>query len=338
MGKIKVALNGFGSMGHCLVRALYSEKYRQQFELVAINELINPESIARQLQHDAIRGDVPHPISLQNNRVQIGSSVIELFACADPKQLNWRRLEVDIVIDCSSVFCRREHAQWHINGGARRVLYAHSADSDVDATVVFGINQHMLTSRDRIVSSGSCISNAMIPVIDVLDRAFGVKCGSITTIRSTDFESSEGNEVLGHGFQLSQAAGVSVIPVKSGLSREIERVLPKFKSKFEAIELRSPAQNVITLDLCVTVCKKVTVSDVNQAIQAATQGTLQGILNYTEKPLVSIDLNHNSYSCIVTGSQTHVSDKTLVKVLSWCGNEWGFANRILDTAQYMANL
>lgn len=337
MKKVRIAINGFGRIGRSVLRALYESGRNLQIELVAINELADPKAIAHLLKYDSSHGRFQFTVSVVGNGLQIEDNQIELMAESDPRKINWGSRQVDLVLDCTGVFHSREHAGWYLKHGAKKVLFSHPADSDVDATVIYGVNHHQLSADDCIVSNGSCTTNCIVPVIETLDRTFGVKCGSITTIHSS-MNDQQVIDAFHHDFHLSRAAGTSIIPVKTGLARGIVRILPKFMGKFEAIAVRVPTQNVTAMDLSVTLCKKVTVSDVNQAMLGATKGTLEGILDYTEEPLVSVDFNHNSHSSIVDGTQTRVSGADLVKVLAWCDNEWGFANRMLDTAQYMAHL
>ena len=220
------------------------------------------------------------------------------------------------------------------DAGAKKVLFSHPADPCVDQTIVYGVNDEYLSSHDKVVSNGSCTTNCIVPVIKVLDEAFGVECGTITTIHSA-MNDQQVIDAYHSDLRRTRAAGQSIIPVDTKLAKGVERILPKFAGKFEAIAVRVPTHNVTAMDLSVTLCKKVTVSDINQAIQQAVCGKLSGILGYTEEPLVSIDFNHDSRSSIIDGSQTRVSGQHLVKVLAWCDNEWGFANRMLDTAELM---
>jgi len=227
----------------------------------------------------------------------------------------------------------------HIRQGAKKVLFSHPASHDIDATIIYGVNHQLLTNDSRIVSNGSCTTNCIVPVIKVLDDAFGIESGTITTIHSS-MHDQQVIDTYHPDLRRSRAASQSIIPVDTKLAVGIERILPKFKGRFEAIAVRVPTLNVTAMDLSITVNQDVSINDINQAIKviqakALTENGLQGVLSYTEEPLVSADFNHDPHSCIVDGNQTRVSHKRLVKMLVWCDNEWGFANRMLDTTEKM---
>ncbi|WP_163134849.1 erythrose-4-phosphate dehydrogenase [Agarivorans sp. Alg241-V36] len=333
---IRVAINGFGRIGRSVVRALFESHRQHQIKIVAINELASPEAMAHLLKYDSTHGTFAEDVLLQGETLSVEGQVIQLLHQSEPSSLPWQELAVDIVMECTGRFSSVADAQMHIDAGAKKVLFSHPADPCVDQTVVYGVNDQLLSSSDKVVSNGSCTTNCIVPVIQVLDEAFGVECGTITTIHSA-MNDQQVIDAYHTDLRRTRAAGQSIIPVDTKLAKGVERILPKFAGKFEAIAVRVPTQNVTAMDLSVTLCKKVTVSDINQAIQAATCGKLSGILSYTEEPLVSIDFNHDSHSSIIDGSQTRVSGEHLVKVLAWCDNEWGFANRMLDTAELMSN-
>jgi len=339
MPPIRIALNGFGRIGRSVLRALY-ESGRDDIRIVAVNEPATAEAIAHLLQYDSSHGRFGEPVELVaaafsgEKQLRVGDDLIELTHERDPQQLPWRRLEVDVVLDCTGRFRSREDAGMHLAAGAGKVLFSHPADPDVDATVIYGVNHHTLRSSHRIVSNGSCTTNCIVPVIDELDRLFGVACGTITTIHSA-MNDQQVIDAYSGDLRLTRAASQSIIPVDTRLAKGISRILPHFDGKFEAIAVRVPTINVTAMDLSVTVKKKVTVSDINQALQRAACGKLAGIMGYVDAPLVSVDFNHDSHSCIIDSSQTRVSDTRLVKILVWCDNEWGFANRMLDTTAAM---
>ena len=246
----------------------------------------------------------------------------------------WRELDIDVVLECTGVFHSREHAQWHLTAGAKKVLFSHPADADIDATIIYGINHDSLTAAMNIVSAGSCTTNCIVPVIQVLDQHFGVESGTITTIHAS-MHDQQVIDAYHPDLRRTRAASQSIIPVDTKLALGIERILPKFAGRFEAIAVRVPTVNVTAMDLSVSLLRDVSINDVNKVLAQARYGELDGILDYTEEPLVSVDFNHDAHSCIVDGSQTRVSHKRLVKCLVWCDNEWGFANRMLDTARAM---
>ncbi|PCK29810.1 erythrose-4-phosphate dehydrogenase [Pseudoalteromonas piscicida] len=331
---IKLAINGFGRIGRNIVRALYESGRHQQIKIVAINELADPKGIAHLLKYDTSHGRFAFPVSLTESFLEVGEDKIQLFSEPDPSHLPWRALDVDVVLDCTGVYHSRQHALAHIQAGAKKVLFSHPADADVDATVIFGINDEVLQPEHTIVSNGSCTTNCIVPVIKVLDDKFGIESGAITTIHAS-MHDQQVIDAYHSDLRRTRAASQSIIPVDTKLARGIERILPKFQGRFEAIAVRVPTINVTAMDLSVTLNENVTIDAVNSVLQQAAGGRLEGVLSYTEEPLVSVDFNHDSHSCIIDGTQTRVSHKRLVKLLVWCDNEWGFANRMLDTACVM---
>ena len=333
---IKIAINGFGRIGRSVVRALYESDRTNEFTLVAINELAEPEGIAHLLKYDTAHGRFACHISQDNNTLVINNDRIALTHADTINQLPWESHQVDIVLDCTGKYGTQADGQAHIKQGAKQVLFSHPGTNDVDSTIIFGVNHTALTKHDRVVSNGSCTTNCIVPVINVIDDAFGVNSGTITTIHSS-MHDQQVIDAYHKDLRLARAASQSIIPVDTKLAAGIERILPKFKGRFEAIAVRVPTVNVTAMDLSLTVDKDVTIDDINQAIRLASQKNtaLFKVLAYTEEPLVSVDFNHDSHSCIVDGNQTRVSHKRLVKMLVWCDNEWGFANRMLDTAQVM---
>jgi len=330
---IKIAINGFGRIGRSVVRALYESGKTDTFKLVAINDLAPASGIAHLLKYDSTHGRFGFPVELDNNNLIINQDKIALSHFDDLAQLPWDRHQVDIVLDCTGKFGSKADGLVHIKQGAKKVLFSHPASHDVDATIIYGINHQQLHSDDRIVSNGSCTTNCIVPVIKVLDDAFGIESGTITTIHSS-MHDQQVIDAYHPDLRRSRAASQSIIPVDTKLALGIERILPQFKGRFEAIAVRVPTTNVTAMDLSVTVNQDVTITEINQAISKADE-SLKGILSYTEDPLVSADFNHDPHSCIVDGNQTRVSHKRLVKMLVWCDNEWGFANRMLDTAEKM---
>ena len=272
--------------------------------------------------------------AIRSNR---GFDSIRILHLSDAKLLPWKDLNVDIVLDCTGKFGSQADGQLHIQAGAKRVLFSHPGANDVDNTVIYGVNHETLTAEHHVVSNGSCTTNCIIPVIKALDDSFGIESGTITTIHSS-MNDQQVIDAYHSDLRRSRAASQSIIPVDTKLHLGIARIYPKFADKFEAISVRVPTINVTAMDLSVTVHKNVKVDDVNQSIVEASRCTLDGILDYTEAPLVSIDFNHDPHSAIVDGSQTRVSNHRLVKMLIWCDNEWGFANRMLDTTSVMGSM
>ena len=333
---LRIAINGFGRIGRNVVRALYETGRNRHVQVVAINELAESEGIAHLLKYDTSHGRFAFSVQLQQDTLTVAGDEIQLLHQAQINSLPWQQLDIDLVLECSGVYNDRSAGQAHLDQGAKKVLFSQPCGPDLDATVIYGINDHQLQADDLIVSSGSCTTNCVVPVIQVLDDAFNVLSGTITTIHSS-MHDQQVIDAYHPDLRRTRAASQSIIPVDTKLAIGIERILPKFAGKFEAIAVRVPTINVTAMDLSVTLEKHVCIDEVNQALKQAREGRLEGILGYTEEPLVSVDFNHDPHSCIVDGSQTRVSHKQLVKTLIWCDNEWGFANRMIDTALAMFN-
>ncbi len=331
---LRVAINGFGRIGRNILRALYESGRNRLIEVVAINDVAKPEGIAHLLKYDTAHGRFAFDVHLENGGLKVAGDDIRLLAQPDIDLLPWRELGIDLVLECTGIFDDRASGQAHLDAGARRVLFSSPGTPDLDNTVIFGSNEETLTADQRLVSNGSCTTNCIVPVIQALDDAFGVLSGTITTIHSS-MHDQQVIDAFHDDLRRTRAASQSIIPVDTRLARGIERILPKFAGKFEAIAVRVPTINVTAMDLSVTVHDEVTIEQVNAALAAGRHGRLAGILDYTEEPLVSVDFNHDPHSCIVDGTQTRVSHRHLVKTLVWCDNEWGFANRMIDTALAM---
>lgn len=338
MAKLKVAINGYGRIGRSVLRAFYERNYSEDIEIVAINELADPDAMVHLTKYDSTHGRFILPVSLEksanHHEMCISDDRIPLFHESNPSDLPWQALDVDIVLECSGVFSSRDDAKLHLDAGAKKVLFSQPAANDVDKTVIFGINEHLLTHDDVIVSNGSCTTNCVVPVIDALDKHFTLKGGTITTIHSS-MNDQQVIDAYHDDLRRTRAASQSIIPVDTKLAVGVERILPNLKGKMEAISVRVPTINVTAMDLSVTVDKRVDIESVNEMLKAEANNGLGQVLDYTEVPLVSCDFNHDPHSSIVDGTQTRVSDGHLVKLLLWCDNEWGFANRMLDTSLAM---
>ena len=336
---LKVAINGFGRIGRSVLRALYESDKHHQINVVAVNELAEPEAMVHLLQYDSSHGRFKNPVSHDQEHFFIAhengrQDQIRILHQPDLKLLPWHDLDVDIVLDCTGKFGSRADGLAHIASGAKKVLFSHPASKDIDCTVIYGVNHQDLTPQHRIVSNGSCTTNCIVPIIKILDDEFGIESGTITTIHSA-MNDQQVIDAYHPDLRRTRAASQSIIPVDTKLHLGIGRIFPKFSDKFEAISVRVPTINVTAMDLSVTVKTNVKVNDVNQSLKNTSRCTLSGIVDYTEAPLVSIDFNHDPHSAIVDGSQTRVSNQHLIKLLVWCDNEWGFANRMLDTALAM---
>lgn len=346
---LKIAINGFGRIGRSVLRAIYENEKYQEISVVAINELAQPEAMAHLLQYDTSHGRFDKIVTHDQQHLYIHHTIchrgiapesgtpfdtIQLLHLNEIERLPWRDLEVDIVLDCTGQFGTQADGQAHIAAGAKQVLFSHPGANDLDNTIIYGVNHDSLTAQQHIVSAGSCTTNCIVPVIQVLDQNFGIESGTITTIHSA-MNDQPVIDAYHTDLRRTRAASQSIIPVDTKLHKGIERIFPQFSNKFEAISVRVPTVNVTAMDLSVTLQSHVTVDMVNQAMVQAAQGKLSNIVDYTEHPLVSIDFNHDPHSAIVDGTQTRVSNGRLVKMLVWCDNEWGFSNRMLDVALAM---
>jgi D-erythrose 4-phosphate dehydrogenase len=331
MNNIRLAINGFGRIGRSVLRALYERHLQDQISIVAINEPAAAEALAYLTRYDSTHGRFPGSVELQGNTLMVNGDSIVLTAHESLDALDWRQYNVDIVLECSGQFSSRALAEKHLAAGAKRVLFSQPADGDIDAAIVCGVNEHLLQAEHTIASCASCTTNAIVPVIKILDETFGVHNGVITTIHSAMNDQPVLDAYHHTDLRKTRAALHSLIPVDTKLARGIERILPHLQGRFEAQALRVPTQNVSAIDLSVLLEKPVDAASINAALQDAAQHSLRGILAYTEEPLASCDFNHDAHSGIVDASQTRVSGQ-LVKVLVWFDNEWAYANRMLDVA------
>lgn len=347
---IRIAINGFGRIGRNVLRALYELHDREDIQVIAINELAKPEGIAHLLKYDTAHGRFRFPVSLSQvaspshfptefldfPQLNVAEDSIVLLSEEKIDNLPWKALDIDVVLDCTGIYGSLAEGEKHRAAGAKKVLFSQPGSNDLDATVIYGVNHHEITDEMNVVSNGSCTTNCIVPVIAALDAAFGIESGTITTIHAS-MHDQQVIDAYHKDLRRTRAASQSIIPVDTALARGVERILPKFAGRFEAIAVRVPTINVTAMDLSVTLHSEVDIETVNNILQEAGQGALEGILGYTEEPLVSVDFNHDPHSAIVDGTQTRVSHKRLVKTLVWCDNEWGFANRMLDTAKALMN-
>jgi D-erythrose 4-phosphate dehydrogenase len=338
---INIAINGYGRIGRCVLRALYESQQhatdKHQINIVAINELADCLTIAHLTKYDSTHGKFPGDVSLTDDTLHINGSTIRILHQENVALLPWKKLEVDIVLECTGAFSDRLTAEQHLAAGAKRVLFSQPAENDVDATIVFGINESILKAEDRIISNASCTTNCIVPVIDTLHRAFGIENGVITTIHSAMNDQPIIDAYHHTDLRKTRSASQSIIPVDTGLAKGIERILPALKGRFQAQAMRVPTVNVSAIDLSVVVTQNVTVAQVNSALTEAASH-IPHILGYTEEPLASCDFNHDPRSGIIDASQTRVAGNNLVKVLTWFDNEWGFANRMLDVVGKLGKL
>ncbi|MFY0682769.1 MAG: type I glyceraldehyde-3-phosphate dehydrogenase [Thalassovita sp.] len=330
----KLAINGFGRIGRCVFRALI-ESGRTDVEIVAINDLGPVATNAHLLKFDSVHGRLNAEISVEDDALIVNGKRIRVTAERDPANLPWA--DVDVALECTGIFTKREKAALHLENGSKKVLISAPGDG-ADRTVVYGVNDNELTADDVVVSNASCTTNCLSPVAKVLDDAFGIETGYMTTIHAYTGDQPT-LDTLHKDLYRGRAAAVSMIPTSTGAARAVGLVLPQLKGKLDGSAIRVPTPNVSVVDLSFMPGKETSVDEVNAVIKAASEdGPLKGILGYSELPLVSIDFNHDERSSIFASEQTKVTAGGMVRVLSWYDNEWGFSNRMLDTAKVMAAL
>ena len=335
---MRLAINGYGRIGRSVLRALYESGAREQMQIVAINEPADTKTIAHLTRYDSTHGRFNGTVEDSKDLLSINGDDIHITHNSALNQLPWGELSVDVVLECSGTFTDRGTAEQHLTSGAKRVLFSQPADPRVDATIVYGINQEILTGNETIISSAACSTNCVVPVIKVLNDSFGIDGGVITTIHSAMNDQPVIDAYHHTDLRKTRAAMQSIIPVDTGLALGIDRLLPELSGRFQAQAMRVPTVNVSAIDLSVMLNSNVDTAAVNAALAAASAGYLNGILGYTDEPLASCDFNHDPRSGIVDASQTRVSREKLVKVLVWFDNEWGYANRMLDTLLYWCGL
>jgi len=332
---VKVAINGFGRIGRLVLRALV-ESGRTDIQVVGINDLGPVKSNAHLLKHDTVHGTLAQAVTTGDDWMDVGRGKIKVTAERDPAKLPWKELGVDIVMECTGIFTKREQAAKHIEAGGRKVLVSAPADG-VDLTVVYGVNHDKLKPEHTIVSNASCTTNCLAPVAFVMHEAFGIEKGYMTTIHSYTGDQST-VDTLHKDLRRARAAACNMIPTSTGAAKAVGLVMPDLKGKLDGTAIRVPTPNVSMIDFKFIAKRNTTVDEVNKAVLAASQGRLKGILETTAEELVSSDFNHNPASSTFDLTQTQVIEGNLVRVLSWYDNEWGFSNRMSDTAAAMAKL
>jgi len=333
---IKIAINGFGRIGRNVLRALYEAKRTDEFEIVAVNDLGSDLSVQALLtQRDTVHGYFPHQVEAVSNGITVDGKLIHFFAERDPKNLPWKDLGVDVVFECTGVFTSKAKASAHIEAGAKKVLISAPGEKDVEATVVYGVNHDVFTRDMTVVSNASCTTNCLAPVAKVINDAIGIEKGLMTTIHAFTNDQVL-TDVYHSDPRRARSAVSSMIPTKTGAAAAVGLVLPELAGKLDGLAVRVPTINVSVVDLTFTAARETTKEEVNSAIKTASEGFLKGVLGYNDKPLVSIDFNHSTFSSIFDATQTRVDGK-LVKIFSWYDNEWGFSNRMLDNAKALMN-
>ena len=329
----KVAINGFGRIGRNVLRAII-ESGRTDIEVVAINDLGPVETNAHLVRYDSVHGRFPGTVTVDGDTIDVGRGPIKVTAIRDPKELPWA--DVDIAMECTGFFTARDAAAQHLENGSSRVLIS-APGANADKTIVFGVNDDSLTADDTVVSNASCTTNCLSPVAFVLNNAVGIEKGFMTTIHSYTGDQPT-LDTMHKDLYRARAASLSMIPTSTGAAKAVGLVLPELNGKLDGVSIRVPTPNVSVVDLTFMANKDTSVEEINAAIRAAADGPLKGVLGYTDEPLVSSDFNHNPHSSIFHMDQTKVMDSRMVRILTWYDNEWGFSNRMNDTAVAMGKL
>lgn len=331
---IKIAINGYGRIGRNILRALYESGRQKEFKIVAINDLGDTNINAHLTQYDTTHGKFQKTVTVgSDGSLIIDGDEIQVLSERNPAKLPWQKLDIDVVFECTGFFASRDKAKAHLEAGAKKVLISAPAGNDVDATIVYGVNQKVLKASDTIVSNASCTTNCLVPLVKPLHEKLKIQSGLMTTIHAYTNDQVL-TDVYHEDLRRARSATHSMIPTKTGAASAIGLVLPELKGKLDGFAIRVPTINVSVVDLSIIVEKAASVDEVNQILKAASETELKGILGYNNAPLVSIDFNHNAYSAVFDSTQTKVIGN-LVKVLAWYDNEWAFSNRMLDTAKAM---
>jgi glyceraldehyde 3-phosphate dehydrogenase len=332
---VRVAINGFGRIGRNVLRAI-AEAKRSDIEVVAINDLAPVETNAHLLRFDSVHGRFPGEVTVKGDTISVGNGAIKVTAMKDPTTLPWKDLGVDIALECTGIFTAKEKAAAHLSAGAKRVLVSAPSDG-ADLTVVYGVNHDKLTKDHQVVSNASCTTNCLAPVAKVLNDAVGIDKGFMTTVHAYTNDQHILDQVH-KDLHRARAAAMSLIPTSTGAAKAVGLVLPELKGKLDGVAIRAPVPNVSVVDLKFVAKKATDKDEINGAIKRAAEQQLKGILGYHTAPNVSIDFNHDAHSSVFDMEQTKVMAGTLVRVMSWYDNEWGFSNRMADTAVAMGKL
>ena len=333
---IRVAINGYGRIGRNVLRAHYEYGKRHDIEIVAINNPGEIDTIALLTRYDTAHGKFPAEVSVEGNELIVNGDRIRVTGERDPENLPWKELGVDIVMECTGIFTSKAAASAHLRAGAKKVIISAPGGKDVDATVVYGVNQHVLKASDTVISNASCTTNCLAPVALALNEGLGIVDGLMTTVHSHTNDQVL-TDVYHRDPRRARAAGLNIIPTRTGAAAAVGLVLPELNGKLDGFAMRVPTINVSVVDLTFNAARKTTVEEVNEVVKKASEGKLKGILDYNVEPLVSSDFNHIPASSIFDATQTRVVDGSLVKILSWYDNEWGFSCRMLDTATALWN-
>lgn len=337
---IRLAINGYGRSGRNILRALYESNRHNEFTIVAINDLGDAQTNAHLTRYDTVHGRFNVDVHVENEYLVVNGDKIKVCAVRNPAELPWQDLNIDIVLECTGLFTSKEKASAHIKAGAKKVIISAPGGRDVDATIVYGVNHHILKASDTVISNASCTTNCLAPIVKPLHDTIGVVAGLMTTVHAYTNDQVL-TDVYHEDLRRARSATHSMIPTKTGAAAAVGLVLPELAGKLDGFAIRVPTINVSVVDLTFEAKRATSVEEINSLLEQASKGSLKGILQYNIDPLVSIDFNHNSASSIFDATQTRVTNEgKLVKVLSWYDNEWGFSNRMLDTAKvlYQAGL
>ncbi len=332
---VKVAINGFGRIGRNILRAIV-ESGRKDIQVVAINDLGPVETNAHLMRFDSVHGRFPGEVKVSGDTIDVGTGPIKVTAVRNPAELPHKDLGVEIALECTGIFTSKEKASAHLTAGAKRVIVSAPADN-ADLTVVYGVNHDKLTKDHLVISNASCTTNCLAPVVKVLNDAVGIEKGFMTTIHAYTGDQPT-LDTMHKDLYRARAAALSMIPTSTGAAKAVGLVLPELNGKLDGVSIRVPTPNVSVVDLKFVAKRATTVKEINEAVQAAAKGPLKGILAVTSQPNVSIDFNHDPHSSTFALDQTKVMDGNLVRILTWYDNEWGFSNRMSDTAVAMAKL
>jgi glyceraldehyde 3-phosphate dehydrogenase len=332
---VRVAINGFGRIGRNVLRAII-EAGRKDIEVVALNDLAPVETNAHLLRFDSIHGRFPREVVVSGDTIDCGTGPIKVTAIKNPAELPWKALGIDIALECTGIFASKEKAKAHLDAGAKRVLVSAPADN-ADLTVVYGVNHDKLTGEHLVVSNASCTTNGLAPLAKVMNDAVGIEKGFMTTVHAYTNDQPS-HDQFHKDLYRARAAALSMIPTSTGAAKAVGLVLPELDGKLDGVSIRVPTPNVSVIDLKFVAKRKTSKDEINGAVRRAAEQQLKGILGFTEQPNVSIDFNHDSRSSIFHMDQTKVMDGDLVRVMSWYDNEWGFSNRMADTAVAMGKL
>jgi glyceraldehyde 3-phosphate dehydrogenase len=327
---IKVGINGYGRIGRNVLRALFEGKRAGEVQIVAINDLGDAKTNAHLTRHDTVHGRFPGEVKVEGDSLVVNGQPIRVLAERDPAKLPWGSLGVDFVLECTGLFTSKAKASAHLAGGAKKVVISAPGGADVDATIVYGVNHSVLSSKHTVISNASCTTNCLAPVAKVLNDAVGITAGIMTTVHSYTNDQVL-TDVYHTDLRRARSATQSQIPTKTGAAAAVGLVLPELKGRLDGFAVRVPTINVSMVDLTFTAGRPTSVEEINEAVRAAASGALHGILGYNTEPLVSIDFNHDARSSVHDATLTKVLGGTLVKVCAWYDNEWGFSNRMIDT-------